>query len=42
MAGIVTGAGLVEITGLLPAVVLAGYRAGTGVIVCRERPHPGA
>lgn len=36
------GAGLAEITALLPAKVLAGYPAGTRVIVRRERPHPGA
>jgi hypothetical protein len=36
------GAGLAEITGLLPARVLADYPPGTRVIVRRERPHPGA
>jgi hypothetical protein len=36
------GAGLAEITGVLPARALAGYPAGTRVIVRRERPHPGA
>jgi Transposase DDE domain group 1 len=36
------GAGLVEITGLLPARALAGYPTGTRVVVRRERPHPGA
>ena len=36
------GAGLAEITGLLPAAALAGYPVGTRVIVRRERPHPGA
>ena len=36
------GAGLAEITGLLPAKTLAGYPAGTRVVVRRERPHPGA
>ena len=36
------GAGLAEITGLLPAAVLAGYPSGTRVIARRERPHPGA
>jgi hypothetical protein len=36
------GAGLAEITGVLPAAALAGYPAGTRVIVRRERPHPGA
>ncbi len=36
------GAGLAEITGLLPATALAGYPAGTRVVVRRERPHPGA
>jgi hypothetical protein len=35
-------AGLAEITGVLPARCLAGYPAGTRVIVRRERPHPGA
>jgi hypothetical protein len=36
------GAGLAEITGLLPVRVLADYPPGTRVIVRRERPHPGA
>jgi hypothetical protein len=36
------GAGLAEITGVLPAAALAGYPPGTRVIVRRERPHPGA
>jgi hypothetical protein len=36
------GAALAEITGMLPARVLAGYPTGTRVIVRRERPHPGA
>jgi hypothetical protein len=36
------GAGLAEITGVLPARCLGGYPAGTRVIVRRERPHPGA
>ena len=36
------GAGLAELTGLLPAATLAGYPVGTRVIVRRERPHPGA
>lgn len=36
------GAALAEITALLPARALAGYPAGTRVIVRRERPHPGA
>jgi Transposase DDE domain group 1 len=36
------GAGLVEITRVLPARALAGYPAGTRVIARRERPHPGA
>jgi hypothetical protein len=36
------GAGLAEITGLLPPRALAGYPEGTRVIVRRERPHPGA
>jgi hypothetical protein len=36
------GAGLAEITGLLPAAALDGYPQGTRVIVRRERPHPGA
>jgi len=36
------GAGLAEITRVLPTAALAGYPAGTRVIVRRERPHPGA
>lgn len=36
------GAGLAEITGLLPTRVLADYPPDTRVIVRRERPHPGA
>jgi hypothetical protein len=36
------GAGLAEITGVLSGRSLAGYPAGTRVIVRRERPHPGA
>src|SRR4051812_15452943 len=36
------GAGLDEITGVLPARSLAGYPTGTRVVVRRERPHPGA
>jgi len=36
------GAGLAEITRVLPARSLTGYPAGTRVIVRRERPHPGA
>jgi hypothetical protein len=36
------GAGLAEITRVLPARSLVGYPAGTRVIVRRERPHPGA
>jgi hypothetical protein len=36
------GAAVAEITRLLPATSLAGYPAGTRVIVRRERPHPGA
>lgn len=36
------GAGLAELTGLLPAATLEGYPPGTRVIVRRERPHPGA
>jgi DDE family transposase len=36
------GAGLAEITRVLPARALAGYPCGTRVIVRRERPHPGA
>lgn len=36
------GAGLAEITGLLPASALVDYPAGTRVVVRRERPHPGA
>lgn len=36
------GAGLAEITGVLPARTLIGYPSSTRVIVRRERPHPGA
>jgi hypothetical protein len=36
------GAGLAEITRVLPARSLGGYPAGIRVIVRRERPHPGA
>jgi hypothetical protein len=36
------GAGLAEITGVLPARSLLGYPGGTRVVVRRERPHPGA
>jgi Transposase DDE domain group 1 len=36
------GAGLAEITRVLPARSLHGYPSGTRVIVRRERPHPGA
>jgi len=36
------GAGLAEITRVLPARLLVGYPSGTRVIVRRERPHPGA
>jgi hypothetical protein len=36
------GAAVAEITGLLPAGVLAAYPLGTRIIVRRERPHPGA
>nr|WP_245707678.1 IS1380 family transposase [Pseudonocardia oroxyli] len=36
------GAGLAELTGLLPTAALEGYPTGTRVIVRRERPHPGA
>jgi len=36
------GAGLAEITGVLPARALTGYPAQMRVIVRRERPHPGA
>ena len=36
------GAGLAEITRVLPSRSLAGYPCGTRVIVRRERPHPGA
>jgi len=36
------GAGLAEITQLLPVAVLTDYPAGTRIIVRRERPHPGA
>jgi hypothetical protein len=36
------GAGLAEITHVLPARALHGYPHGIRVIVRRERPHPGA
>ncbi|WP_224389126.1 IS1380 family transposase [Pseudonocardia sp. ICBG1293] len=36
------GAGLADLTGLLPTAALQGYPSGTRVIVRRERPHPGA
>jgi hypothetical protein len=36
------GAGLAELTRILPARSLHGYPCGTRVIVRRERPHPGA
>ena len=36
------GAGLAEITGVLPARALVGYPTGMRVVVRRERPHPGA
>jgi hypothetical protein len=36
------GAGLAEISRVLPARALVGYPSGTRVIVRRERPHPGA
>jgi hypothetical protein len=36
------GAGLAEITRVLPARALLGYPPGIRVIVRRERPHPGA
>jgi DDE family transposase len=36
------GAGLAEITRVLPARALADYPLGIRVIVRRERPHPGA
>jgi hypothetical protein len=36
------GAGLAEITRVLPARSLHGYPSGIRVIVRRERPHPGA
>ncbi len=36
------GAEICEITGRLPAELLAGYPQGTRFIVRRERPHPGA
>ena len=36
------GAGLAEITRVLPVRSLHGYPSGTRVIVRRERPHPGA
>jgi hypothetical protein len=36
------GAELVELTGLVDPVLLAGFPAGTRLICRRERPHPGA
>jgi hypothetical protein len=36
------GAQLVELTGLVDPVLLAGFPAGTRLICRRERPHPGA
>jgi hypothetical protein len=36
------GADVAELTGLLPALAVAGWPAGMRVIVRRERPHPGA
>jgi hypothetical protein len=36
------GAGLAEITHVLPGRALIGYPSGIRVIVRRERPHPGA
>jgi Transposase DDE domain group 1 len=36
------GAGVAELTGLLPDPVTAGWPASMRVIVRRERPHPGA
>ena len=36
------GAGLAEISRVLPARALVGYPSGTRVIMRRERPHPGA
>jgi Transposase DDE domain group 1 len=36
------GAGLAEITGVLPVAALSGYPGGTRIVVRRERPHPGA
>ena len=36
------GAGIAELTGLLPAGTLADYPPGSRVLVRRERPHPGA
>ena len=36
------GAGLAEITHVLPARALTGYPSGIRVLVRRERPHPGA
>ena len=36
------GAGVAELTGLLPAGTLTDYPAGIRVLVRRERPHPGA
>ena len=36
------GAGVAELTGLLPAGTLTDYPPGTRVLIRRERPHPGA
>lgn len=36
------GAHVAELTGLLPAGMLADYPPGTRILVRRERPHPGA
>jgi len=36
------GAGVAELTGLLPHLTAAGWPAGMRVLVRRERPHPGA
>ena len=36
------GAGVAELTGLLPHLTAAGWPVGMRVIVRRERPHPGA
>ena len=36
------GAGVAELTGLLPAGTLADYPPGTRILIRREHPHPGA